>query len=65
MKKILSSLLIGAALVSGISCSDSSYDDKYIDPSKTTTVGVPQVFTKVLYQAREWTDLMYYRYYVR
>ncbi len=65
MKKILSSLLIGAALVSGISCSDSSYDDKYIDPSKTTTVGVPQVFTKVLYQAREWTDLMYYRYYVQ
>ena len=63
MKKIISILLTGVALMGVVSCSDSSYDDKYTDPSKTTTVGVPQVFTAVLNQAREWTDLMYYRYY--
>lgn len=63
MKKIISILLTGVALMGVVSCSDSSYDDKYTDPSKTTTVGVPQVFTAVLNQAREWTDLIYYRYY--
>lgn len=63
MKKIISILLTGVALMGVVSCSDSSYDDKYTDPSKTTTVGVPQVFTAVLNQAREWSDLIYYRYY--
>ena len=66
MKKILSLLVAGAALLSvNTSCSDSSYDDKYADPSKTTTVGVPQVFTGVLYKARNWSDQMYYRYFTQ
>ena len=66
MKKILSLLVAGAALMSvNTSCSDSSYDDKYADPSKTTTVGIPQVFTGVLFEAKAYTDLMYYRYYVQ
>lgn len=66
MKKILSLLLAGAAFMSvTTSCSDSDYDEKYADPSKTTTVGIPQVFTGVLYEAKAYTDLMYYRYYVQ
>lgn len=66
MKKIFSILLAGVTVMTmGTSCSDSSYDDKYEDPSKTTEVGVPQVFTGILHDARQWTDLMYYRYYTQ
>ena len=64
MKKILSLLAAGAMLMSiGTSCSDSEYDEKYLDPSKTTTVGIPQVFTGVMLKGRQWMDLLYYRYY--
>ena len=65
MKKIISSLLVGVTLMSGISCSESSYDDKYADPSKTTTVGVPQVFTGILKTGNAWMNLIYYRYYTQ
>lgn len=64
MKKIFSALFVGMALTSLVSsCSDSSYDEKYTDPSKTTTVGVPQVFTAVLYKGNTWMNPVYYRYY--
>lgn len=65
MKKIISMLLAGAALMSVISCSDSDYDDKYPDPSKTTTVGVPQVFTGVMFKGNTWMNPIYYRTYVQ
>lgn len=65
MKKIISMLLAGAALMSVTSCSDSDYDDKYTDPSKTTTVGVPQVFTGVMYKGNTWMNPIYYRNYVQ
>lgn len=55
--------MVGLSLFSIASCSDSDFDEKYADPSKTTTVGVPQVFTGVLYKGRSYTDLLYYRYY--
>ena len=47
------------------SCSDSSYDDKYADPSKTSEVGVPYMFTSVMYKGRQWMDFIYYRYYTQ
>ena len=50
MKKIFSIVLTGLALLSFSACSDSDYDEKYADPSKTTTVGIPQVFTGVLFK---------------
>lgn len=65
MKKILSALLVGLSLFSVASCSDSDYDEKYPDPSKTTKVGVPQVFTGVMYKGHTWMDPMYYRYYTQ
>ncbi len=65
MKKILSLLLGGMLLVSLASCSDSDYDEKYADPSTTSTVGVPQVFTAVMYKGSAWMDLVYYRYYTQ
>ena len=65
MKKIIALALTGLALLSTTSCSDSSFDAKYEDPSKTSTVGVPQVFTAVLYKGNKWMNPVYYRYYVQ
>lgn len=65
MKKIFSSFLVGMALLSVTSCSDADYDDKYADPSTTTTVGVPQVFTGVMFKGNDWMNLKYYRYYTQ
>lgn len=62
MKKIFSLLLAGTTLMSVVSCSDSAYDDKYEDPSKTSTVGVPQVFTGILNAGNNRMNLMYDRY---
>ena len=65
MKKIFSSFLVGMALLSVTSCSDADYDDKYAEPSTTTTVGVPQVFTGVMFKGNDWMNLKYYRYYTQ
>lgn len=48
-----------------VGCADSDFDEKYADPSKTTTVGVPQVFTAVLYKGNTWMNPVYYRYYTQ
>ncbi len=53
------------ALLSVTSCSDADYDDKYAEPSTTTTVGVPQVFTGVMFKGNDWMNLKYYRYYTQ
>lgn len=66
MKKIFSLLAGGIALVSlASSCADSAYDDKYADPSQTTTVGVPQVFTAVMFKGNTWMNPIYYRHWVQ
>lgn len=64
MKKILLTALAAVGLMTFVSCSDSDFDEKYADPSKTTTVGVPQVFTGVLQAGNTWMNPIYYRYYV-
>ena len=48
-----------------VSCSDSDFDEKYTDPSKTTTVGVPQVFTGILNAGNRWMNMDYWRYYTQ
>lgn len=66
MKKIFSMAFAGMALMlSTTACSDADYDDKYADPSKTTTVGVPQVFTGVMEAGNTWMNPVYYRYYTQ
>lgn len=66
MKKIYSLLIGGIALISlASSCADSAYDDKYADPSKTETVGVPQVFTGIMFKGNVWMNPMYYRHWVQ
>ena len=65
MKKIFSIVFAGLAMLSLVGCSASDYNDKYEDPSKTTTVGVPQVFTSVLISGNTWMNPVYYRYYTQ
>ena len=66
MKKIFSLLIGGVALVSlASSCADSAYDEKYADPSKTTTVGIPQVFTGLMFKGNTWMNPIYYRHWVQ
>lgn len=66
MKKIFSMAFAGMALMlSTAACSDADYDDKYADPSKTSTVGVSQVFTGVMQAGNTWMNPVYYRYYTQ
>lgn len=65
MKKIFLTVFAIAALVSITSCSDESYTEKYADPSKTTTIGVPQVFTGIMYKGNGWMNPTYWRYYTQ
>lgn len=65
MKKIASMLLAGLAFMSVTSCTDADYDSKYADPSTTEKVGVPQVFTGILYKGDTWMNLVYYRFYTQ
>ncbi|MBR0433975.1 MAG: SusD/RagB family nutrient-binding outer membrane lipoprotein [Bacteroidaceae bacterium] len=65
MKKIFLLAFAVVGLVSFVSCSDSDYDDRYADPSKTSSVGVPQVFTGVLQAGNTWMNPVYYRYYTQ
>ena len=65
MKKIISLALTGLTLMSVTSCSNADYDDKYTDPSKTSTVAVPQVFTGVMQAGNTWMNPIYYRHYIQ
>ncbi|MBR1469537.1 MAG: SusD/RagB family nutrient-binding outer membrane lipoprotein [Prevotella sp.] len=65
MKKIFFMVFAAVGLMTLASCSDSDYDSKYADPSKTTTVGVPQVFTGILDAGNGWMNPTYWRYYTQ
>ena len=65
MKKIIYMAFAAMGLMTLASCSDSDYDEKYSDPSKTSTVGVPQVFTGILQTGNTWMNPVYYRYYTQ
>ena len=65
MKKIFMLACAMVGLVIFASCSDSEFDKQYIDTSKTTTAGVPQVFTGILHKGNTWMNPTYYRYYVQ
>lgn len=66
MKKILS-IALGAAAMAGLlaSCSESTYDEQYSDPSKTDKVSINQVFTGVMNAGNTWMNPIYYRYYTQ
>ena len=65
MKKIFFIALAAVGLMTFVSCSESDYDEKYADPSKTSTVGVPQVFTSILHKGHRWMNPTYWRYYTQ
>lgn len=52
-------------MLSLASCSESSYDDKYADPSMTTELNIPNLFTSILWKGNTWMNPMYYRYYTQ
>ena len=65
MKKIFLMVFAAVGLMTFVSCSESDFDEKYPDPSKTTTVSVPQVFTGVLQAGNTWMNPVYFRYYTQ
>ncbi len=65
MKKIFLLALAAVGLMTAVSCSDEDFTSKYPNPAKTSTVGVPQVFTGVLQAGNAWMNPMYYRYYTQ
>ena len=65
MKKILFMVFAAVGLMTLASCSDSDYDEKYADPSKTTTVGIPQVFSGIQDAGNKWMNPTYWRYYTQ
>ena len=66
MKKIFLLLFAAVGLMTALSsCSDDDFNEKYADPSKTTTVGVPQVFTGIMHNGNRWMNPTYWRYYTQ
>ena len=66
MKKIFLLLFAAVGLMTALSsCSDDDFNEKYPDPSKTTTVGVPQVFTGIMHNGNRWMNPTYWRYYTQ
>ena len=66
MKKIFLLFFAAVGLMTALSsCSDDDFNEKYADPSKTTTVGVPQVFTGIMHNGNRWMNPTYWRYYTQ
>lgn len=63
MKKIYTLILTLVALTALFSCSKKDFDDKYNDPSKTTTVSVDKMMTGAFYVGRDYTFNAYWRMY--
>ncbi|MEG1544040.1 MAG: SusD/RagB family nutrient-binding outer membrane lipoprotein, partial [Tannerellaceae bacterium] len=60
--KHISSILLGCtALLSFAACSDSDYTDRYLDPSKTTTVSCEKLMTGIFKAGNDYTYATYYR----
>lgn len=64
MKKIYIILLALVSLFITYSCSDSSYADKYTDPSTTSVVTCDRLMTGAFYEGRIYTLNAYWRIYV-
>ena len=62
MKRIYTIVLGLALLLSvGISCSKKQFEDKYYDPSKTTTYSTEKLFTGVIFAGRQYMYQSYWR----
>jgi len=63
MKKIYSILIAIATLAVIAGCSKQAFNDKYYDPSKTTTVTCAKLFTGTMYRGQQYTFNSYWRVY--
>lgn len=63
MKKLYSLILAVVAIVAVSSCSKQDFKDKYIDPSKTTSVSCDKLMTGAFMYGRDYTFNAYWRMY--
>lgn len=64
MKKILSILLTTTIMaLTYVACSDSTFEEKYIDPSKTSNASVAKLMTGVFQKGNTYTMPWYARYF--
>ncbi|MBQ9185768.1 MAG: SusD/RagB family nutrient-binding outer membrane lipoprotein [Bacteroidales bacterium] len=63
MKKLYSLILAVVAVVAISSCSKDEFKDKYVDPSKTTTVSCEKLMTGAFMFGRDYTFNAYWRMY--
>ncbi len=63
MKKIISTLLLLACLLTFNNCSDSDYDEKYSDPNKVTTLLMDKLMIGIFTKENIFALQQYWRYY--
>jgi hypothetical protein len=63
MKKIISIITLTACIFVLNGCSEADFDDKYKDPSKSSTVELPKLFTGTLLRSKEWIMSTYGRFF--
>ncbi|MDR2773380.1 MAG: SusD/RagB family nutrient-binding outer membrane lipoprotein [Tannerella sp.] len=63
MKKIIFLLVTVSVMLGTNGCSDDAYNDKFIDPTKVTSVSVPNLMTGVFLRAGNYSTYGYYRYF--
>lgn len=63
MKKLYSLILTVVAVVAVSSCSKDDFKEKYVDPSKTTSVSCDKLMTGVFMSGRSYTFNKYWRMY--
>jgi hypothetical protein len=63
MKKIIFLIAIVSVMLVNNGCADEDYNDKFLDPTKVTSVSVPNLMTGVFLRASNYSTFGYYRYF--
>jgi hypothetical protein len=63
MKKIIFFIATVSIILLNNGCTDEDYSDKFLDPTKVTSVSVPNLMTGVFLRANDYIHYGYYRYF--
>ncbi|MDR3269508.1 MAG: SusD/RagB family nutrient-binding outer membrane lipoprotein, partial [Tannerella sp.] len=63
MKKIIYILVTFSLFVTFTGCSDDDYSSKYLDPSKVTSVSIPNLMNGTFMRMRDYSTYGYYRFF--
>jgi hypothetical protein len=63
MKKIVFLLVIVSVMLGTNGCTDEDYNDKFLDPTKVTSVSIPNLMTGVFMRSNNYVTYGYYRYF--